>query len=84
LDDAARAALSHALLAAVGPTTAKALRAAGLEPEVVAARPGVRELARAIEQHLAAHPERLEILRARQDQATSAPAAGPNDRGEEA
>jgi len=55
LDAKARATVVVAegpLIAAVGPTTAEALRSEGLEPDVVAARPGARELVAALADRL--------------------------------
>ena len=66
IDAPARASLEAGLCAAVGPTTAKALRSAGIEPEVVADRSGAAALAAAIEQHLEASPARRAALRQRQ------------------
>ncbi|MCA9509241.1 MAG: hypothetical protein KC560_00960, partial [Myxococcales bacterium] len=63
------------LVAAVGPTTADALRAEGLAPEVVPARPGGLALVDALVDHLRAHPERRDALRARQDEALARIAA---------
>ncbi len=54
LTDEARAALPERILAAVGPTTAAALRDAGLEPTVVPERPGGRELVTALVAYVAA------------------------------
>jgi len=48
LGDAGRAGLGRCTLAAIGSTTAAALREAGLEPGVVPARPGVPELVAAL------------------------------------
>jgi len=57
LDDEARAALRHCTIAAVGPTTAEALRRHGLEPDVVPERPGMEELVAALARHLRARRE---------------------------
>jgi uroporphyrinogen III methyltransferase/synthase len=48
LDPAARAACRSALVAAVGPATAAALREAGIPPDAVAARPGADGLIEAL------------------------------------
>jgi uroporphyrinogen-III synthase len=48
LDAAARGACRRALVAAVGPATAAALREAGIEPDAVAASPGAEGLVAAL------------------------------------
>ena len=53
-DAPARAAISRATVAAIGATTADALRRAGIEPDVVPDRPGGRELVEALVDHLLA------------------------------
>ncbi|MEZ4215491.1 MAG: uroporphyrinogen-III C-methyltransferase [Myxococcota bacterium] len=75
VDAEGRAALGAGLVAAVGPTTADALRAEGLAPEVVPARPGGLALVDALVDHLRAHPARRDALRARQDEALARIAA---------
>jgi len=52
LDDAAREALRHCTIAAVGPTTAAALRQLGHPPQVVPERPGMEELVAALARHV--------------------------------
>jgi uroporphyrinogen III methyltransferase/synthase len=54
LDDAARRAVGDCLVAAVGATTAAALRARGIEPDVVPKRPDARALVAALAAHAAA------------------------------
>jgi uroporphyrinogen III methyltransferase / synthase len=51
LDGAARAAAERCTVAAIGPVTAEALAAAGLPPDVVAARAEGPELVRALAEH---------------------------------
>jgi uroporphyrinogen III methyltransferase/synthase len=51
LDAESRQALSRCVLVAVGPTTAAALREAGLEPDVVPEEAGVEELVAALVAH---------------------------------
>jgi len=74
--DEGRAALARCTLAAIGATTAGALRAAGLEPDVVPDRPGVAEL-------VAALVDREQTARAALERATPGPeGADPEARGE--
>jgi uroporphyrinogen III methyltransferase/synthase len=54
LDDAARAACKRCIIGAIGATTARALRSAGLEPDVIPTRPGIRDLVAALADHVAA------------------------------
>jgi len=54
LDAAARAAARRTALAAIGETTATALRAAGLAPQVVASHASAQDLVDALAQHFAA------------------------------
>jgi uroporphyrinogen III methyltransferase/synthase len=56
LDDEARAALSRCTVVAIGPTTAAALREAGIEPDVMPERPGAEELVEALVVHESARP----------------------------
>ena len=56
LDGASRAAAEKAVIAAVGRTTARALEAHGLTPDVVPARPDVRSLVDAIVEHITREP----------------------------
>ncbi|MBW2234334.1 MAG: uroporphyrinogen-III C-methyltransferase [Deltaproteobacteria bacterium] len=56
LDAESQQALSRCVLVAVGPTTAAALREAGLEPDVVPEEAGVEELVEALVAHEAARP----------------------------
>ena len=51
LDAESQQALSRCVLVAVGPTTAAALREAGLEPDVVPEEAGVKELVEALVAH---------------------------------
>jgi uroporphyrinogen III methyltransferase/synthase len=51
LDAESQQALSRCVLVAVGPTTAAALREAGLEPDVVPEEAGVEELVEALVAH---------------------------------
>jgi uroporphyrinogen III methyltransferase/synthase len=55
LDEPARAAARRMPVAAIGDTTAAALRALDLAPQVVAARAGAHELVEALAQHFAAN-----------------------------
>jgi len=55
LDDSARRAVGDCIVAAVGTTTARALRDRGIEPDVVPKRPDARQLVEA----LAVHVKRL-------------------------
>jgi uroporphyrinogen III methyltransferase/synthase len=57
LDAGARAAAARAVVAAIGPVTAAALREAGLEPQVVAARAGFATLVEALAAHFASRGE---------------------------
>jgi len=52
LDPAARRAAADCIVAAVGATTAAALREHGIEPDVVPKRPEPRELVRALVEHV--------------------------------
>ena len=52
LDVAARRAAARCIVAAVGPTTAAALRSEGLEPDVVPTRPGGVELVAALAEYV--------------------------------
>jgi len=54
LDEPARAAARRTVLAAIGDTTADAMRALGLPPAVVPAQPGSQALVDALAQHFAA------------------------------
>jgi uroporphyrinogen III methyltransferase/synthase len=54
LDAPARAACARSIIGAIGNTTGRALREAGLEPDVVPERPGVRDMVAAIAAHVAA------------------------------
>jgi uroporphyrinogen-III synthase len=54
LDAPARAACARSIIGAIGNTTGRALREAGLEPDVVPERPGVREMVEAIAAHVVA------------------------------
>jgi len=54
LDAPARLAVEHCVVAAVGATTAAALRRAGIEPDVIPDRPGARELVAALAGHVEA------------------------------
>jgi uroporphyrinogen III methyltransferase/synthase len=54
LDDAARAAVRRAVVAAIGDTTGEALRRRGLLPQVVPERAGARALVEALAAHFAA------------------------------
>ncbi len=54
LDDDARRAISDCIVAAVGTTTAAALRERGIEPDVVPKRPDVRALVDALATHVLA------------------------------
>lgn len=58
LDAAARAAATRAVIAAIGPVTAGALREAGLAPQVVAPRAGGATLVEALAAHFAGHEGR--------------------------
>jgi len=66
LDGAARAELDNMLIAAVGPTTAAALEAEGLAPDVIPDLPGGLSLVEALVEYAQANPERIEALRERQ------------------
>ena len=55
LDDAAREAAGRCTVAAIGPVTGDALRAQGIEPDVVPERAEARALVEALEQHAARH-----------------------------
>jgi len=72
LGDAERRSLGESLLAAVGPTTAEALRREGFEPEVVPRVAGGLALVAALLDHVRAHPERRDALRERQETALCA------------
>jgi uroporphyrinogen III methyltransferase/synthase len=52
LDDGARRAVADCIVAAIGTTTARALRDHAIEPAVVPKRPDVRELVRALAEHV--------------------------------
>jgi uroporphyrinogen III methyltransferase/synthase len=52
LDDGARRAVADCIVAALGTTTARALRDHAIEPAVVPKRPDVRELVRALAEHV--------------------------------
>jgi uroporphyrinogen III methyltransferase/synthase len=54
LDDESRRAVSDCIIAAVGTTTARALREHGIEPHVVPKRPDVRALVDALTTHVLA------------------------------
>jgi uroporphyrinogen-III synthase len=54
LDAAAREAAGRCIVAAIGATTAQALREAGLPPTITAERSGVAELVRALAAHVTA------------------------------
>jgi len=69
LDDETQQGLRAALIAAVGPTTADACRAAGLEPAVVPEKPGGVALVDALIAFANENPERIEAIRRRQDSA---------------
>jgi uroporphyrinogen III methyltransferase/synthase len=53
LDDAARAAARRAVVAAIGATTAAALRALALAPQVIPEQPGAQALVEALAAHFA-------------------------------
>ncbi|MGH0031775.1 MAG: uroporphyrinogen-III C-methyltransferase [Myxococcota bacterium] len=57
LDDASREAAGRCVVAAIGPVTADALRAAGLPPDVVSPSAGVPALVAALEAHVAGERE---------------------------
>ncbi len=57
LDPEARAAVGRCTVAAIGRTTARALREAGIEPDVIPGEPGARALAAALAGCLAREPE---------------------------
>ena len=69
LDADGRSALSAAIVAAVGPTTARAVRDAGFEPVVVPERAGGPALVAALVDYAGAHPEEVAHLRERQARA---------------
>ena len=69
LDDATRRQLRGALVAAVGPTTAEACRAEGIEPAVVPEQPGGLALVQALVEYARSNPEELAGIRQRQDTA---------------
>jgi uroporphyrinogen III methyltransferase/synthase len=71
-DDEIEQSLRAALVAAVGPTTAEACRAAGLEPEVVPEKPGGVALVEALVAFALANPARIAAIRERQDEAQRA------------
>jgi uroporphyrinogen-III synthase len=52
LDDGARRAVADCIVAAVGTTTARALRDHSIEPAVVPKHPDVRELVRALAEYV--------------------------------
>jgi uroporphyrinogen III methyltransferase/synthase len=54
LDEAARRAVADCIVAAVGATTARALRARGIEPDVIPKRPDSRQLVEALRSHVRA------------------------------
>jgi uroporphyrinogen III methyltransferase/synthase len=54
LDASARQAVERSVVAAVGATTAVALRSAGIEPDVIPHRPGAGELVAALASHVEA------------------------------
>lgn len=54
LDDGARRAVGHCIVAAVGTTTAQALREQGIEPDVVPKRPDSGSLVEALSRHVQA------------------------------
>jgi uroporphyrinogen III methyltransferase/synthase len=54
LDDDSRRAVADCLIAAVGNTTARALRDRGLEPDVIPKRPDARSLVEALARHVLA------------------------------
>jgi len=68
----AREALGNALVAAVGPTTADACRAQGLEPAVVPELPGGVSLVEALVAWARVNPRAVERIRGRQDAAQRA------------
>jgi uroporphyrinogen III methyltransferase/synthase len=70
--DGTEQALKLSLVAAVGPTTAEACRAAGLEPSVVPEKPGGVALVEALMVYARANPQRIEDIRRRQDAAQRA------------
>jgi uroporphyrinogen-III synthase len=72
LDAGAREALGAALVAAVGPTTAKACRALGIEPAVVPEKPGGVALVEALAVWARANSAAIERIRHRQDAAQRA------------
>ena len=78
LDDAGRATLGRALCAAVGPTTAAALRAEGYEVHVVPRTPGALALVDALAAWARSHPERFRAIVDAQERADGA-ADDPDD-----
>lgn len=66
LDAPAREALSASLIAAVGPTTAAALKAEGFAADVVPKLPGGLALVDALVEYARANPSRIAELRERQ------------------